>query len=78
MVVDDFHGLWAGVGPLETNPILLVDPDTVLAASVALQCFEPVPGRNPQIFESFDRVQLLEFAYCNTQTAKEGAMLYAA
>lgn len=60
VVVDDFDGFRAGVGPLKTNPILLVDPDAMLTLSVAFERFQAVSRRNPQILKSFDRVQLLE------------------
>lgn len=39
MIVDDFHSGWAGasLGPLETNPPLVVDPDTPLPPATAPQ-----------------------------------------
>jgi hypothetical protein len=35
--------------PSKTDPPLLVDPDAVLPASIALQGFEPIARRHPQI-----------------------------
>ena len=46
MVVNDFHIGRAGasLGPFETDPLLVVDPDAPLPFAATLQRFEPVAG----------------------------------
>lgn len=44
--VDRFRLLFR---PLEADTPLIINPDAVLALSVSAECFEPVPGRIPEV-----------------------------
>ena len=41
MVVNDLHLLRSDVGPHESDPPLVIDPDAVLPSSIAFKSFEP-------------------------------------
>jgi hypothetical protein len=43
MIIDNFNELGAAIAPLETDTPLIVDPDAVLTATIALQRFQPMP-----------------------------------
>ena len=51
MVIDDFDVVGVSVRKAETEPLLVVDPDAVRAATVAPQRLEPVSGRHAQEVE---------------------------
>jgi hypothetical protein len=51
MVINDLHVVCIRPAPSETDPPLVVDPDAMLAASAAFQCFEPISGWNEQVHE---------------------------
>ena len=61
MVVNDLNLLWPSSGPLKADPPLVVDTDTVLTHAIALKCFETVPRRNPQFFETLRVTELAQF-----------------
>ena len=63
MIVDDFHVGWAGasLGPFETDPSLVVDPDAPLPLAATLQGFKPVAGAQ-QIPQTGGRVELVQLA----------------
>src|SRR5436190_14982402 len=46
VIVDDLHDLRVAVFPDEADAVLIVDPDTVLSASIARQGFQPVAGKD--------------------------------
>jgi hypothetical protein len=51
MVVDDFNFLRSLVGPNETNPITLVQPNAVLTRAIAFKRLEAISGRRAQIVQ---------------------------
>ena len=51
MVVNDFDFGGPCLGPLEADPVLVVDPDAVLPLPVYLQRLEPIPRRHPEIVQ---------------------------
>jgi hypothetical protein len=53
--------------PSKTDPPPLVDADAVLAAPLALQRFEPIAGRHPEIIQRSRLVQ-------HTQLAQGGGL----
>jgi hypothetical protein len=61
MIVDDFDLVGVAAAPTKTNSPLVVDADTVLTGSVAVQQFEAIAGRNPQFVERNRRVQYQQF-----------------
>jgi hypothetical protein len=61
VVVDDLDVVRVPRSPAETDPPLLVDADTVLAGSIALQLLQPVAGWDPQVVQHHRSVQHPEF-----------------
>ena len=57
VVVDQFDIFGASVGPLEADPPLLVDTNAVRAGAVALQLFESIARRDPQVAENLGSVE---------------------
>ncbi len=51
MVVHDLYLLWALAGPPETNPVAVIDTDTVLASSIAAKSLKAIARRCPQVLE---------------------------
>src|SRR4028118_1707755 len=45
VIVDDLHVLRVAVLPDEADPVLIVDPDTVLSAPAARHHFQPNAGK---------------------------------
>jgi hypothetical protein len=62
MVVHDLDILGTCVRPPKANPILIVDPDTVLARSIAFQGLQPIARRHTQIIQSGGDFKLPELA----------------
>lgn len=46
----------------EADPVSIVDPNAVLAASIAAESLEAIPGRRGQLEEILDVVDLIELA----------------
>ena len=55
MIIRDFNIKRVAAFPFETNPPLVVDSDTVLSFSVALQFFEAIRRRDSQVV-NVDRI----------------------
>jgi len=62
MVLNDLHLLWASVGPHEADPPLVIDSDAVLAGSITLQSFQPVPWWETKIVNRFCSPHLTKLA----------------
>jgi hypothetical protein len=62
MIVNDFNAARAFAGPTKTNPVLVIDPDAVLAKSVTLQRFQAIARRCPEKPETGGRMQLSKLA----------------
>jgi len=62
MIINYFNRFGAGHRPTKANPELLIYPDTVLAGTVALEGFESIAGRHPQIFQPVRDLQLPQLA----------------
>ena len=60
MVVHNFDPAQPLNGPKETDTVLVVDTDTVLAGSLSRERLKPIPGRHAQIREGTCRVKLLQ------------------
>lgn len=63
MVVNDLHLRGPARTPDETDPILVVDPNTVLAAPVALQQFKSISWRNTEIIQFLGSIEHSEFSH---------------
>ena len=66
VIIYNLYGSRPALGPDETDPVLVVDANAVLPASVPTQCFEPTATRLPQVRNRAGRVQVVEFAARNT------------
>src|SRR4051794_9012561 len=64
VIVRDLDVPCRSLAPFKTYPPLIVDADAVLSTPVAVQSFQPVTGRHPQIVELFGRVQGQELGSC--------------
>ena len=62
MVIDDLDIGWSFWRPHETGAPLVIDPNAVLALSIALQCLKPVSRRRLWIFMNGRPVKLRKFA----------------
>ena len=51
MIIHDFDVLSAGIGPSETDPELVVDPDAVLSFPVALKSFQTISRRDAKVIQ---------------------------
>jgi hypothetical protein len=60
VVVHDLDGFGAGGSPAKANAKLIVDPNAVLAGTVALERFQAVAWRNPKIIEPTGDLELSE------------------
>src|SRR5207253_9978137 len=66
VIIRDLDPLRALLGPNETDPVLVVDPDAVLPLPVFAQRFYVVPRRDSQRRERDRCVQLVELALCDS------------
>jgi len=65
VIVHDLHVAWAFYRPGEADPILVIDTNAVLPATVARECLQVVARRYPKFLQANDRIQLLKLACCN-------------
>jgi hypothetical protein len=71
VVVHHFDLLRVAVLPHEADPILIVDPDTVLASPVAGKGLEVITRERTQVVESLGRMQLRQLALSDPGNAPE-------
>jgi hypothetical protein len=60
VIVRDFNFVGIASLPSETNPILIVDPDTVLPAPVSTQPFEAISPWDSKFADISDSIDLIE------------------
>ena len=65
MIIRDFDPRWAGIGPDETDPILIVDANTVLAFAIAGKSLQPITRGNGKIVQCGGGVHLIQFPLCH-------------
>jgi hypothetical protein len=53
VVVNNFHLFRPGISSDKTDAVLVVDPDAVLAVTIATQRFKTIAGWNPQFVEGW-------------------------
>jgi ABC-type uncharacterized transport system permease subunit len=61
MIVRNFHILCTSFGPPETDAVLVIYPDAVLAFPVTLESFKSVAGWNTQVIQLYGNLQLTQF-----------------
>lgn len=62
MIIDNLNLLRSTIAPCEANAPLVVDADAVLPASVALERFKAIPGRDAQVVQADGCVEHIQFA----------------
>jgi hypothetical protein len=60
VIVRDLHSIGPVGGPLEADPVLIVDANAVLAVAITPERFQTIPWRHPKILEPFDRIALIQ------------------
>ena len=60
MIVDYFNVDRTRIRPTETDPILVIDPDAVLTATISPKPLQAVPGRNPQVVHDLGLIECVE------------------
>jgi hypothetical protein len=66
VIIDDFNLVRAIVFPAEANAPRVVDADGVLAFAVSFESLQTVAGRDGEVFEFCDSVNLGKFPQGNT------------
>jgi hypothetical protein len=57
MIVCDLHIGGVVIAPNKTDPVLIINPNTVLPSPVTAQFLEPVTGRTPQIVQFYCHIE---------------------
>jgi hypothetical protein len=70
VVIDDFDFMGAVCFPAEADSPLVIDADGVLAFPVALERFEAIAGRDGEVIEGGDGVNLGKFPQSDTLDAR--------
>jgi hypothetical protein len=61
VVVDNLDIERVAVAPHKANPVLIVNPDTVLPRTLSAKRLQPVPGRHPEILQRHSSIQNCHF-----------------
>jgi hypothetical protein len=64
MIVDDFNVVRVAFTPHEADAILIIDPDAVLALTLAAQSLQPISWRDIQIIQHHGGMQQEELLQC--------------
>lgn len=64
MIINELGVPGLALAPHETNPPLIVDANTILPSTVALQSLKTISGRHTQILYSNCRVEHLKLGSC--------------
>lgn len=62
MIIGDLHVFCSGRRPVETDTILFIYSDTILAFPIAPQYLEPVTRRNAEIIQLCGGIDLVELS----------------
>jgi hypothetical protein len=65
MIVRDFNFIGIASLPSETNPILIVDSNTVLSDPISAQPFEVIPSWNSELAKVSNSIDLIELPPAN-------------
>jgi hypothetical protein len=77
VIVDDFHVIRVLYLPNETDAVLIVDPNTVLASAISLQSFKPVAGQSGKIRQTRSPMNLTKLPLCDARDALESRNPFA-
>ncbi len=61
MIINDFDIFRSRFGPAKANPVLVIDPNAVLALTVTRQWLQSISGRYFKIIQSAGSLQLPQF-----------------
>jgi hypothetical protein len=61
VIVDQLDILGTTIGPTETNPVLVVDPNAVLTFAISGKLLQSVPRRNSKVFNIPCRIDHQQF-----------------
>jgi hypothetical protein len=61
MVIHYLHILDAAIFPDKANPVLVIDPDAVLAAPIAMQGFQSISRRHLENIDCARRIEHFQF-----------------
>lgn len=61
MIIRDLYSFRPVIGPYKAYPILLVDPNAVLALAVVFQSLQAIPRWEPKGLQADHGVELIEF-----------------
>jgi len=73
VVVDHFNVMGVAVSPHETDSILIVDPDAMLALPISTKGLEVVARKGTEVAESLGCVQLKQLPLCDPGDAPKPA-----
>ncbi len=62
MVIHYLDVRWPGLRPHETDPPLIIDPDSELTLAASLERLQPIAGRNLQVIQPPSDLQLPQLA----------------
>jgi hypothetical protein len=65
MIVGDLDIVSVAIAPHEANTELIIDPDAVLALSVAPQLFQPISGWRFEVIELNCSIDHRQFTECD-------------
>jgi len=62
VIINDLHVIRIAIPPLKTNPILIVDTDTVLSSSITSGRLQPIAWQRRQVIQADGIIQHLQLA----------------
>src|SRR5688572_30349642 len=70
MIIDDLDVQCALASPAKADPVLIVDPDAVLARAISLELLKPAAGQACQIIQGRHGVQPCQLYACSRMEHK--------
>ena len=66
VIIDYFYIIRARFRPAKTKPVLIVDPDAVLASTIALEGLQPIARRHAKVAQSGRNLKLTKLSHCHS------------
>ena len=66
MIINDFNLIWTWACPQETDSVLIIDSNTILASTLPGELLQPIAWWYAYFIEHFDRVELIQFSACDS------------
>lgn len=64
MIINDFNIFSTHLCPSKADTVLIIHSNTMLSTATALQQFEMISRRYPQLVELFYKINLLQLSHC--------------